>query len=202
MVCESSTQVERRDKESKKMLNIIAIRLYMQGCPRLNRARKLLTERSKWYVNRIMNITPQLREFQALSSIREIPLLPVILNPVNQPCCRYESRTGNFSKLSQPMRQIIKSSYNGSQLQAITVAIGPFDKDFELTLIQGPPGANFLLSPFFSIFFLLFVYVSTSSCIDACFGNPLFHQELERPVQLWPSLVACLLSLRLKMQKG
>ncbi|XP_073271318.1 uncharacterized protein [Primulina huaijiensis] len=135
-------KVERRDKESKKRLNIIAIRLYMQGCPRLNRARKLLTERSKWYVSRIMNITPQLREFQALSSIREIPLLPVILNPVNQHCCQYESRTGNLSKLSQPMQQIIKSSYNGSQLQAISVAIGPFDKDFELTLIQGPPGTG------------------------------------------------------------
>lgn len=135
-------KVERRDKERKKRLNIIAIRLYLQGCPRLNQARKLLTERSKWYVNRIMNITPQIREFQALSSIREIPLLPVILNPVNQPRCQYESRTGNFSKLSQPMQQIIKSSYNGSQLQAISVAIGPFDKDFELTLIQGPPGTG------------------------------------------------------------
>ncbi|XP_073146696.1 uncharacterized protein [Henckelia pumila] len=135
-------KVERRDRESKRRLNIIAIRLYMQGCPRLNRARKLLTERSKWYVSHIMNITPQLREFQALSSIREIPLLPVILNPVNQPCCQYESRTGNFSKLSQPMQQIIRSSYNSSQLRAIGVAIGPFDKDFELTLIQGPPGTG------------------------------------------------------------
>ncbi|KZV27524.1 hypothetical protein F511_04575 [Dorcoceras hygrometricum] len=135
-------KVERRDKESKRRLNIIAIRLYMQGCPRLNKARKLLTERSKWCVSRIMNITPQLREFQALSSIREIPLFPVILNPVNQPCCQYESRTGNFSKLSQPMQEIIKSSYNGSQLKAISVAIGPFDKDFELSLIQGPPGTG------------------------------------------------------------
>ncbi|KAG8380280.1 hypothetical protein BUALT_Bualt07G0176900 [Buddleja alternifolia] len=137
-------KVERREKDNKRRLNILAIRLYLQGCSRLNRARKLLNERSKWYVSRVMSITPQLREFQALSSIREIPLLPIILNPVNHPCGQYESRTENLSKLSQPLQQIFKSSYNGSQLQAISLAIGPFDlkKDFDLTLIQGPPGTG------------------------------------------------------------
>ncbi|KAI3455745.1 hypothetical protein Pfo_012408 [Paulownia fortunei] len=137
-------KVERREKDNKRRLNILAIRLYLQGCSRLNRARKLLTERSKWYVSRIMSITPQLREFQALSSIKEIPLLQIILNPVNHPCGQYESKTENLSKLSQPLQQIFKSSYNGSQLQAISLAIGPFDlkKDFDLTLIQGPPGTG------------------------------------------------------------
>ncbi|XP_011072782.1 uncharacterized protein LOC105157939 isoform X1 [Sesamum indicum] len=137
-------KVERREKDNKRRLNILAIRLYLQGCSRLNRARKFLTERSKWYVGRIMSITPQLREFQALSSIREIPLLPVILNPVNHPCGQYESRTENLSKLPQPLQQIFKSSYNGSQLRAISLAIGEFNlkKDFELTLVQGPPGTG------------------------------------------------------------
>lgn len=89
-----------------------------------------------------MSITPQLREFQALSSIREIPLLPIILNPVNHHSDRYESETQNLSKLPQNLEQIFKSSYNDSQLQAINLATGPFNlkKDFELTLIQGPPG--------------------------------------------------------------
>ncbi|KAL3632175.1 hypothetical protein CASFOL_025159 [Castilleja foliolosa] len=135
-------KVERREKDNKKKSSILAIKLYLQGCSRLNRARKLLTDRSKWYASRIMSITPQLREFQALSSIREIPLLPIILNPANHP--RGESKIGNLSKLSQPLQQIIKSSYNGSQLQAISLAIGPFDlmKDTELTLVQGPPGTG------------------------------------------------------------
>ncbi|KAL0354364.1 UNVERIFIED_CONTAM: Helicase SEN1 [Sesamum radiatum] len=67
--------VERREKDNKRRLNILAIRLYLQGCSRLNRARKFLTERSK------------------------------------------------------------------CQLRAISLAIVPFDlkKDFELTLVQGPP---------------------------------------------------------------
>lgn len=89
-----------------------------------------------------MSITPQLREFHALSSMREIPLLPVILNPVKYRSSQYESETQRMSKLPQPLQQILKSSYNDSQLQAINLATGPFDlnKDFELTLIQGPPG--------------------------------------------------------------
>ncbi|EYU21195.1 hypothetical protein MIMGU_mgv1a000059mg [Erythranthe guttata] len=137
-------KVERREKDSKRRLNILAIRLYLQGCSRLSQARKHLTERSKWYVSRIMSITPQLREFQALSSIREIPVLPIILNPVNHPCGQYKSKTENLSKLSQPLQQILKSSYNDSQLQAISLAIGSVDlkKDFDLTLIQGPPGTG------------------------------------------------------------
>ncbi|XP_051129452.1 uncharacterized protein LOC127250300 isoform X2 [Andrographis paniculata] len=136
-------KVERREKDNNRRSNILTIRLYLQGSSRLNRVRKLLTERSKWYISRIMNITPQLREFQALSSIREIPLLPVILNPVNNPCGQYKSRTEKLSKLPQPLQQIFSSSYNGCQLQAISLAIGPFGlKDFELTLIQGPPGTG------------------------------------------------------------
>lgn len=130
----------------------MAIKLYLQVGSRLNRVRKLLTERSKWYVSRIMSITPQLREFQALSSIREIPLLPIILNPINYPCGQNESEAENWNKLSKPLQQILKSSYNGSQQQAIGLAIGPLDlkKDFKLTLIQGPPGILFLLL-FFSL---------------------------------------------------
>ncbi|KAH6773277.1 P-loop containing nucleoside triphosphate hydrolases superfamily protein [Perilla frutescens var. hirtella] len=137
-------KVERREKDNKRRSNILAIRLYLQGCSRLNRARKLLTERSKWYVSRIMSITPQLREFHALSSIREIPLLPIILNPINYHSGQYKSETQNLSKLPQHLQQIFKSSYNESQLQAISLATGPFDlkKDFELTLIQGPPGTG------------------------------------------------------------
>ncbi|CAA0829521.1 P-loop containing nucleoside triphosphate hydrolases superfamily protein [Striga hermonthica] len=135
-------KVERREKDNKKRLNILAVRLYLQGCSRLDRARKFLTERSKWYVSRIMSITPQLREFQALSSIKEIPLLPIILNPANHACG--ESKVGNLSKLSQSLQQIFRTSYNDSQLQAISLSIGPFDlkKDFELNLIQGPPGTG------------------------------------------------------------
>ncbi|XP_042048025.1 uncharacterized protein LOC121794091 isoform X1 [Salvia splendens] len=137
-------KVERREKDNKRRSNILAIRLYLQACPRLERARKLLTERSKWYVSRIMSITPQLREFQALSSIREIPLLPIILNPVNCRSSQYEAETQSMSKLPQPLQQILKSSYNDSQLQAISLVTGLFDlkKDFELTLIQGPPGTG------------------------------------------------------------
>ncbi|XP_059642145.1 uncharacterized protein LOC132284095 isoform X2 [Cornus florida] len=137
-------KVERREKDNKRRSSILVIRFYLQnGSSRLNRTRKLLIERSKWYVSRVMNITPQLREFQALSAIKDIPLLPNILNPINHSAGQYESRK-DLSKLSQSLQRILKSSYNESQVQAISAAIGPLDskKDFELSLIQGPPGTG------------------------------------------------------------
>ncbi|KAL7180670.1 hypothetical protein ACSBR1_043789 [Camellia fascicularis] len=137
-------KVERREKDLKRRTSMLVIRFYLQNGSRLNRARKLLIERSKWYVSRIMSITPQLREFQALSSINNIPLLPIILNPVSHPFGHYEPKKGDLSKLPQPLQRVIKSSYNDSQLRAIGTAIGPLDsmKEYEMSLIQGPPGTG------------------------------------------------------------
>ncbi|KAK8514255.1 hypothetical protein V6N13_063157 [Hibiscus sabdariffa] len=137
-------KVERRERDNKRRSSMLLIRFYLQnGSMRLNQARRQLLERSKWHVSRIMSITPQLREFQALSSIKEIPLLPVILNPVNDSTISYKP-TLDFSNLSQPLQQLLKSSFNDSQLQALNVAFGSqkIKKDFELSLIQGPPGTG------------------------------------------------------------
>lgn len=135
--------MERREKDSKNRLNVLVIRFYLQsGSPRLNRARKLLIERSKWYLSRVMSIISQLREFHALTSLNDIPMLPTILKPLNGSLGCSESRKLDLGKLSQPLQQILKSSYNSSQLQAISVAIASPDskKNVELSLIQGPPG--------------------------------------------------------------
>ncbi|XVF86232.1 hypothetical protein PTKIN_Ptkin18bG0023800 [Pterospermum kingtungense] len=137
-------KVERRERDSKRRSSILLIRFYLQnGSLRLNQARRQLIERSKWTAGRIMSITPQLREFQALSSIKDIPLLPVILNPVNDSTICDKTRL-DFSKLSQPLQQLLRSSFNDSQLQALNVAVGSqkIKKDFELSLIQGPPGTG------------------------------------------------------------
>lgn len=137
------SQVERREKDGKSRSNVLVIRFYLQsGSSRLNRARKLLIERSKWYLTRVMSITSQIREFHALSSLNDIPLLPNILKPLNGSLGHTESRKLDLGKLSQPLQQILKSSYNSSQLQAISVAITSPDskKFFDLSLIQGPPG--------------------------------------------------------------
>lgn len=114
----------------------------LNGSPRLHQARKNLIERSKWHASRIMSITPQLREFQALSSIKDIPILPMILKPEANAICLDESKVVDLTKLSQPLQQTLKSSFNVSQLQAIDISIGSgnMKKDLELSLIQGPPG--------------------------------------------------------------
>ncbi|XP_058113518.1 uncharacterized protein LOC131256610 isoform X2 [Magnolia sinica] len=138
-------KVERREKDNRSRSNILVIRFYLQNSSlRLNKAKRLLVERSKWYVSRIMSLTPQLREFQALSSVKDIPMLPVILNPVDQYVSCSELKTIELGKLSLPMQQVLKSSFNDRQLQAISVAIGTHDskKAFELSLVQGPPGTG------------------------------------------------------------
>lgn len=121
---------------------MLLIRFYfLNGSSRLNQARRLVIERSKWHACRIMSITPQFREFQVLSAIKNIPILPVILNPVsNSPGDK--SRELSLVKLPQPLQEVLKSSYNDSQLQAINIAIGSPNskKELELSLIQGPPG--------------------------------------------------------------
>ncbi|XP_007023652.2 PREDICTED: uncharacterized protein LOC18595576 isoform X2 [Theobroma cacao] len=137
-------KVERRERDNKRRSSILLVRFYLQnGSIRLNQARRQLLERSKWHASHIMSITPQLREFQALSSIKDIPLLPVILNPVKDSTIPDKPRV-EFSKLSQPLQQILRSSFNDSQLQALNVAVGSqrIKKDFELSLIQGPPGTG------------------------------------------------------------
>ncbi|KAH7865286.1 hypothetical protein Vadar_004656 [Vaccinium darrowii] len=138
-------KVERRHIDNKRRSSILVIRFYLQnGSSRLNRARKLLIDRSKWHVAHIMSITSQLREFQALSSINGIPLLPIILNPINHSFGHHESRKGDLSKLPQPLQHILKSSYNDCQLQAIGAAIESLGskKEYDMSLVQGPPGTG------------------------------------------------------------
>ncbi|KAG5237987.1 P-loop containing nucleoside triphosphate hydrolases superfamily [Salix suchowensis] len=138
-------KVERRERENKRRSSILLIRFYfLNGSLRLNQARRQLVDRSKWHACRIMSITPQLREFQALSSIKDIPILSAILKPINDSLGNNESRELGLGNLSQPLQQTLKSSFNESQLQAISVTIGSpiLKKDFDLSLIQGPPGTG------------------------------------------------------------
>ncbi|KAF7814641.1 helicase SEN1-like [Senna tora] len=137
-------KVERREKDNKRRLCILLIRFYFQnGSSRLNQARRALTERSKWHACRVISITSQIREFNALSSVKGIPLLPLILNPLNDSFHLSQSKV-DLSKLSQSLQKTFRSSFNDSQLQAISVAIGTANekKNFEFSLIQGPPGTG------------------------------------------------------------
>ncbi|WCJ37161.1 P-loop containing nucleoside triphosphate hydrolases superfamily protein [Euphorbia peplus] len=137
-------KVENRERDNKRKASLLLIRFYfLNGSSRLNQARKLVIDRSKWHASRIMSITPQFREIQVLSALKNIPILPVILNPVaDSPGDK--SREVSLVKLSQPLQEVLKSSFNDSQLQAITTAVGSpnLKKELELSLIQGPPGTG------------------------------------------------------------
>ncbi|XP_047313495.1 helicase SEN1 isoform X2 [Impatiens glandulifera] len=137
-------KVERMEKDNKRRLTSIVIKFSLQGgISRLNRARKLLNQRSRWYISRIMNMTPQLREFKALSSIKDVSLLPIILNPINHSQVYNDNKKPDMNKLPLALQTIFKSSYNDSQLKAITAVVEPLNsKEHELYLIQGPPGTG------------------------------------------------------------
>ncbi|XP_074578399.1 uncharacterized protein LOC141834905 isoform X2 [Curcuma longa] len=137
-------KVERREKNDKSHSIVLVIRLYLpNSSSRFNKGRRLLIERSKWFLSRLMSITPQLREFQALSSLNDIPVLPIILNPLNH-AAGYSGSKKFLEKLSHSLQNILISSYNDSQLQAISFAIGSSEskENFEFSLIQGPPGTG------------------------------------------------------------
>lgn len=151
-------QVERRERDDKRRASILLVRFYLQnGSLRLNQARRNLLERSKWHGSRVLSITPQIREFQALSSIKDIPILPIILKPANGSIHRCESKEPDLNRLPLPLRQMLMLSFNKSQLQAISAAIGfsSSKRDFELSLIQGPPGVSWF-------FLLLFFFINNS----------------------------------------
>jgi senataxin len=139
--------VDRREFDKNKAL-IIVIKFFLSNDnPRLNKVRRVLVERSKWFLNRVMSMTPQIREFSALSSLSDIPVLPVILNPVSRAATNHECGKVYLDKLTLPMRKVLKSSYNESQLQAVSIAIGSTGSKTkcDLSLIQGPPGLFFLI---------------------------------------------------------
>lgn len=138
-------KVEGREWDDKKRTSILNVRLYLQNASsRLNQARRNLLERSQWHASRILNITSQIREFQALSCIKDIPVLPLILSPMNDSNYDSEVKRSDLRSLPHSLQQILKSSFNESQLQAISVAIGSSNlmKAFDISLIQGPPGTG------------------------------------------------------------
>ncbi|CAL5082162.1 unnamed protein product [Urochloa decumbens] len=135
-------KVERRESDKNKAL-IFVIKFFLSSNnARLNKVKRLLVERSKWILNRVMSMTPQIREFSALSSLNDIPVLPAILNPVS--CSDHKSGKVHLDRLAHPLRKVLKSSYNESQLEAVSIAIGSTSSrtKFDLSLIQGPPGTG------------------------------------------------------------
>lgn len=140
-------QVERRERDAKSRSTILLLRLYLHsGIPRLAKARRHLTVRSKWCVTRLMSITPQLREFQALSAVKDVPLLPVILNPHRAATefadvCN-QTQGGDMKLFPKPLKECLKEAFNESQFKAINAVLerNGSQKNCGLSLIQGPPG--------------------------------------------------------------
>jgi hypothetical protein len=112
------------------------------GSTRLLNAKRLLTDRSKWHITRVMSLTPHLREFQALSAVSNFPLLQTLL------CSTFPERDNfgdsrNLQGLAAALQSQLRADYNESQVGAIASAVGKQGvaaSEHQLALVQGPPG--------------------------------------------------------------
>ncbi|VVB07832.1 unnamed protein product [Arabis nemorensis] len=77
-------------------------------------------------------------KFQALSSIKDILVHHVILDPTSGSGFDTQTTRSNLSSIPFPLSESLNSSFNSSQFQAICAAIGTSN----LSLVQGPPGAE------------------------------------------------------------
>uniref|UniRef100_A0A0E0M2X1 Uncharacterized protein n=1 Tax=Oryza punctata TaxID=4537 RepID=A0A0E0M2X1_ORYPU len=175
-------KVDRRESDKNKAL-IIVIKFFLSNeNARLNKVKRLLVERSKWFLNRVMSMTPQIREFSALSSLNDIPVLPVILNPVSCKSIHHGSGKVHLDKLSHPMRKVLKSSYNDSQLEAVSIAIrsASLKANFDLSLIQGPPGTGKTRTIVAIVSALLSLHAANSSQRNQSFAGAEFNKPRPR----------------------
>lgn len=135
--------MDRKEREFRGAATTILLKLCMpQGNNRLQNAKKFLVSRSKWHMTRVMSLSSQIREFQALSAVGNFPLLQTIL-------CK--SMPGKFSKnekidlkgLASDLCDKLRIDYNDSQVAAIAASVGQQDlaaANHQLALVQGPPG--------------------------------------------------------------
>lgn len=150
--CHLLAKVESRERESKSRATILLMKIYINmSDPRLTKAKRLLVDRSKWHLTKVMNMSPQLRECQALSSVPCLPLLPILLTP-DTSIPAQEAKSTEHSKpsldlrgLPEALQEKITAEYNESQIRAIAFAIGgkeTMTNTHQLTLVQGPPGTG------------------------------------------------------------
>ncbi|XP_024540869.1 uncharacterized protein LOC9647084 isoform X1 [Selaginella moellendorffii] len=126
-------KVDRRDKD------VFSAKLFLPpNNEKLFKLKSVLHIRSTWHITRLMNITPQVREFQAVSALSSSPLLEAILSPAAS-----DQHSGRPVPLPEKLWRKLKEDYNESQLSAIKASLGDSRKDqHEISLVQGPPGTG------------------------------------------------------------
>lgn len=142
-------QVDKRDRDKvNKAAITLVLKIYVnQGNARLAKAKRLLIDRSRWNMTRLLNITPQLREFQGLAAVVNYPLLSTILCPSGDQLgmarggtsTEGHSQLQNLNVLPEQLFARLSKEFNERQLHAISAAMGR-KGDHQLALVQGPPG--------------------------------------------------------------
>mmetsp|Transcript_38001 Transcript_38001/g.63069 ORF Transcript_38001/g.63069 Transcript_38001/m.63069 type:complete len:479 (-) Transcript_38001:1271-2707(-) len=101
---------------------------------RIHAVASALSFKSTWWIASLCNLVTINREYQALHSVRDLPIVGSILNP------KGALSSGASAPLHIPtlMFNQLNQNYNSSQLDAMEAAL----KRKGFTLIQGPPGTG------------------------------------------------------------
>lgn len=146
-------QVDRKEREFRGSATTILLKLCMpQGNSRLQSARKYLVSRSKWHMTRVMSLSSQIREFQALSAVGNFPLLQTILCSSKHSLGNKNVKVDDLKGLTSDLCDRFRVDYNESQVSAIAAAVGQQDlaaANHQLALVQGPPGEFKFVSDWF-----------------------------------------------------
>eukprot|EP00850_Spirogloea_muscicola_P001467 SM000005S17264 [mRNA] locus=s5:1111561:1129649:+ [translate_table: standard] len=144
--------VDRKDSEGgHTRATILQLRLFLPSdSGRLTVVGRQMVNRSKWHAVRLISLTPQVREFQALAALHVLPLASLILGTPRG--AGQERRPGSYGKrleeLPDGLRSRLQAEYNLSQLAAVEVAIAQAASlassasCHQLMLVQGPPGTG------------------------------------------------------------
>lgn len=125
-------------------------------------------------MTRVMSLSPQIREFQALSAVGNFPLLQTILC-TSMPGKHSLGKNVNveLKGLTSDLCDRFRVDYNESQVAAIAASVGQLDlaaADHQLALVQGPPGESDSVSDCFST--RPFLFGDYESCFLNIFGLP------------------------------
>eukprot|EP00850_Spirogloea_muscicola_P007996 SM000041S15555 [mRNA] locus=s41:680126:694929:- [translate_table: standard] len=144
--------VDRKDSEGgHTRATILQLRLFLPSdSGRLTVVGRQMVDRSKWHAVRLISLTPQIREFQALAALHVLPLASLILGTPRG--AKQERRPGSYGKrleeLPEGLRSRLQAEYNLSQLAAVEIAIAQAASlassasCHQLMLVQGPPGTG------------------------------------------------------------
>eukprot|EP00898_Chlorokybus_atmophyticus_P002657 jgi/Chlat1/3392/Chrsp23S03726 len=162
--------VMKRVRDSGERGLVLQLRLCLAGSQRAMELKAALLDKSTWKIHRVLSLTPQLREFQALSGVAAIPIVDALLHPKHgQIRLTREAQKDHLSSipvlqdilhtkkpsldcltgLPPALRTLMEEQFTFDQQTAVNAALDACNNASAeqadkpgIALVQGPPGTG------------------------------------------------------------